>query len=807
MSWVVLALFVALAGPGDAVGELVAPDAERARAAAEALRALGSKGHELLWEGFAAAPADERRARSHWLVDDGRPDSVRAATGSLADPDPGVRANLVRYLGRAASAGDDDRARRIEALLDAGRVETEAAPRAAIGDALLAIGSPAAGEALAELIALWPTPERTRLADRLAELFGADELVARLVRAGFARDPMLPRTPDDVLAALLPAYARHLADRDAAETPRDRAPLALGMRHPSATVRDAAEAAVDASVARLRLLDRPKRADALLAALAREGPRPELGEEVRALQALQEGLDPALALEAAREIERLSTAGVDRAARRWRFRAAYLAAAAELAAGDAEACGRELDVAQGRLDALLAERAGLVAGGGVDEELDLMHRRALLDLMRAVKRLASGGNPSDTRVLELLRSAHEEELEAQRFALGHDRAQLATLDVLFDADTSPARLVFARKPHAAWPVEKSLALELALGRALATVAPREMLGFEPFAGALPGRADPLEDPPRRALLSALLSEQAELAQREYREATDRLRERMSQGGEVGADDEQRLMRLWQTWQVRLDAAEAGDLLKSYDDLRAPSSLALRLAQDLSEEGRTGECRALARAALDAIEKRELEQRFAWGLELAAELEMTIGSAWTADGEAAQAEAELEKAVERLQSLEDFYVERGAPALGRVARSTRSSALVSLAVNANVKQKDVAKALGYFEKAYALRQDDFMKVLLACYRARSGKEAEARELLGQVPLAPRFYYNLACTYALLGDRERALDLLQRELEENHPSPGSLEQQKGWAREDPDLESLRDDPRFQHLVAASAEGAER
>ena len=132
------------------------------------------------------------------------------------------------------------------------------------------------------------------------------------------------------------------------------------------------------------------------------------------------------------------------------------------------------------------------------------------------------------------------------------------------------------------------------------------------------------------------------------------------------------------------------------------------------------------------------------------------------------------------------------------RIRRSTALVSLAVNANVKLKEPDRALEYFERAYELRQDDFMKVLLACYRARSGEDRAARRILRDVPPAPDLFYNLACTYALLGDREQALHYLRRELEENHVGDVSREKQRAWAREDPDLESLRGDPRFDALT---------
>ena len=92
----------------------------------------------------------------------------------------------------------------------------------------------------------------------------------------------------------------------------------------------------------------------------------------------------------------------------------------------------------------------------------------------------------------------------------------------------------------------------------------------------------------------------------------------------------------------------------------------------------------------------------------------------------------------------------------------------------------------------------MRVLLACYRARSGHAEEARRVLAGLTPAPALYYNLACTHALLGERERALALLERDFRTNYPSPGALARQKAWAAKDPDLASLRDDPRFRALV---------
>jgi hypothetical protein len=56
------------------------------------------------------------------------------------------------------------------------------------------------------------------------------------------------------------------------------------------------------------------------------------------------------------------------------------------------------------------------------------------------------------------------------------------------------------------------------------------------------------------------------------------------------------------------------------------------------------------------------------------------------------------------------------------------------------------------------------------------------------------------HALLGERERALELLRLEIEENHAPGPARERQKAWARKDPDLVSLRTDARFRALVGA-------
>ena len=186
----------------------------------------------------------------------------------------------------------------------------------------------------------------------------------------------------------------------------------------------------------------------------------------------------------------------------------------------------------------------------------------------------------------------------------------------------------------------------------------------------------------------------------------------------------------------------------------------------------------------------------------ARVELLIGSTYMDEGRPSEAEDVCLAAVRRLEALENTNTTRTDESQLQLVRDQRASALLSLAVNANVRMGDPERALAYFERAYELDQRDFMHVLLGCYRARSGREAEARAVLRTVLRtvrpAPSLYYNLACTHAMLGDIDEAIDLLHRDFLENHPSAGSLERQKAWAREDPDLRALYDDPRFLRLI---------
>ena len=210
----------------------------------------------------------------------------------------------------------------------------------------------------------------------------------------------------------------------------------------------------------------------------------------------------------------------------------------------------------------------------------------------------------------------------------------------------------------------------------------------------------------------------------------------------------------------------------------------------------------------------MQGRALWVASFAARCEIVIGGAYMDEDLAREAEDALLSARRRLEEREASLrseLERESEPIRRLgweaeirrSERLRADALTSLAVNANVRMGEVERALAFFEEAYALDPNEFARVLLACYRARMGRIAEARALLADVPPSPNLHYNMACTFALLGEHDLALDFLARDLEENHPSEGSRQRQKDWALGDPDLASLRGDVRFQRLVGAPNE----
>ena len=65
-------------------------------------------------------------------------------------------------------------------------------------------------------------------------------------------------------------------------------------------------------------------------------------------------------------------------------------------------------------------------------------------------------------------------------------------------------------------------------------------------------------------------------------------------------------------------------------------------------------------------------------------------------------------------------------------------------------------------------------------------------MAAAPDDPAVWYNVACMYACMGETERALAYLEKSI-------GSGTGGREWTKHDPDFDSIRDDPRFQALVA--------
>jgi len=71
------------------------------------------------------------------------------------------------------------------------------------------------------------------------------------------------------------------------------------------------------------------------------------------------------------------------------------------------------------------------------------------------------------------------------------------------------------------------------------------------------------------------------------------------------------------------------------------------------------------------------------------------------------------------------------------------------------------------------------------------DAKKQEEITRAVVGKEIEYNQACFEAICGNHENALALLKIGLEKNQST-------KEWTRQDPDLENIRNDPRFKELV---------
>jgi tetratricopeptide (TPR) repeat protein len=655
--------------------------------------------------------------------------------------------------------------------------------------------------------------------------------------------PGARHTPPEVLAVLLPTWAQLLADRPTGGlTARERAPLVAATLHPHPMVRRAADRAFQGLVSRFMGRGEARRGLEVLTALGRQGLDTRMTAYHGARLALVGGLDPREVRAAARRCggpgHTVARSGpvagpgeAPGADRLWTFRALYLEGMGELAGGEARRARDLFQDSAAVLARLLASREDLGEGGPAPGFEEALHHRSLAHLATVLAMLVEGVPPTHGSLVMQAREAHFFSLlyQAQSTRSGGSSGQ--GWDAILTHELSPLRLLVPRE-RGLWSARQLRERSLELGTVLACVHPLEMPGFVPATDAIARSrtrplarenaeagsgegteenpimdpvVDPIRDPLQDAQRVHVFQDivQAEIEQLQALVVSIWERQRLNtEGGAPSAAEQQRLAQA----RARLDERLRTDLLgpeNAPDDfrkLRVPSSLALRLARDLRAAGELDRARGVVRALSDDLAASGHHREMLWGLELEAEVDLVEGAILSDAGEPEEAELFLERAVERLEGLEQLLIERsaGSPRMLAGLRDRRCDALVSLAVNANVVLGQPERALAYFERAHALRQDDFTNVLLACYRARSGRAAEARQILDALRPSPATYYNLACTWALLGDRERALFFLERDLAENHGGPAARNRQRDWARRDPDLASLWGAVRFEEVL---------
>lgn len=796
--------WLALAAPAQEVAaklaELDSARGARLEQLAGELASLGrAAGDAALAASFAELPLEVRRVRSSLARDHAGSAGLAVALERLGDPDLVVRANLCAFVG-AARLGDERAEERAAALEAAASRWPEASARENARKALAALDHVAAAEALARIVPDCTGAEQADAARLLASHSRGKRVLLELVARALRGDSRA--IAGDALVQLVAASGTALADVEAGgEAPADRALLALAARHPDAQVRDAGALALERFLDRCDTLGDPQRAARTLEALEQAGlDRADLLAR-RAVLELAREQGAAKALELARVLAQRTPASDDPRSRTLLARARLIETAALFALGRGKEAEPALAQAENALVSLRAERWDLRAR---EDRADFDARAtddllmtAVVPLWRTLVALGDGAEPDSRAVLELARRADvallEAQLEISRVAWN---ATLSHDDVLRHP-LGP--LVLALDGGAASPLgERALELERDLCRACASVCGGGLPGFEPFEGLEPRVADALADPERRQLLVRIQEARRESALGYIDRETERLDRAQL------AVDPTRLMELdvlrLQVRRMFQRETEEGDaaLLRQ----RGVSRAGLAFAERNREQGRAESARRIAERAstdLEALRGRLDELTLARYLAAA---ESALGGALMDLERGTEAEQVFERALSRLDGALSEVRSREDSSSERIVQAQRAGMLTSLAVNANVKLRASQKALEYFERAYELDQSDFMRVMLACYRARAGRRDEARAALADLRVLPANYYNLACTWALLGERELALDYLARDLAEMRTQPGARERQQNWAKGDPDLESLRGDPRFEALVATEA-----
>jgi serine/threonine-protein kinase len=114
--------------------------------------------------------------------------------------------------------------------------------------------------------------------------------------------------------------------------------------------------------------------------------------------------------------------------------------------------------------------------------------------------------------------------------------------------------------------------------------------------------------------------------------------------------------------------------------------------------------------------------------------------------------------------------------------------------------DFKQAAAAYESAWAANHHPIRNAVLACLYVRMGKEAAARKILDELTSRAQQQYVLSYALALvhlaLGDKEKAMPLLEKAYEERGIQIGG---NTCSLKIDKRLDALRGDPRFERLLA--------
>jgi tetratricopeptide (TPR) repeat protein len=213
-----------------------------------------------------------------------------------------------------------------------------------------------------------------------------------------------------------------------------------------------------------------------------------------------------------------------------------------------------------------------------------------------------------------------------------------------------------------------------------------------------------------------------------------------------------------------------------------------------DEARSAYSRVLERTDLSGAAR-------AWILRQRSFAQLASGNAAAAHGDAEKAVeldpvnalslVALSKALEAIGRLDDAVTVTN-HALALQPSSWRHFQRLGLVYS---RAERLDEAVLAFERACRLGERQEACANLAVTLQRAGRETEAREAAADaesLAASPFGYYNLACFWAVAGDRAATIDSLERSVE--------LGFADALITTDPDLDAVRGDPEFEAIVAA-------